>query len=252
MLRPLIMGNWKMNGTLAESRALVRQLCTLLEGNDSVDVCLCPPFTLLQETRDQIGLAAIFLGAQNAHHADKGAFTGEVSLPMLQEMDCTHVIVGHSERRLHAGETDAVIARKIFAAQTQGMTPVLCVGESLELRDSGEGERHVLAQVRNCLNGATAEPLVIAYEPIWAIGTGQAASAEQATQMQKAIRETLVDMYKDAGAGVRLLYGGSVTAANISEYLSSEYVNGALVGGASLKAEEFASIVRQAGEQCRV
>ena len=246
------MGNWKMNGTLAESRTLVRQLCTLLEGNDSVDVCLCPPFTLLQETRDQIGLAAILLGAQNAHHAEKGAFTGEVSLSMLQEIDCTHVILGHSERRLHAGETDTVIARKVSATQSQGMTPVLCVGESLELRDSGDGESHVLAQIRNCLDGAKVDPLVIAYEPIWAIGTGRAASAEQATQMLKAIRETLVNIYGEAGASVRLLYGGSVTATNISEYLSSQYANGALVGGASLKAEEFASIVRQAGDQCRV
>lgn len=252
MLKPLIMGNWKMNGTLAESRTLVRQLCTLLEGNDSVDVCLCPPFTLLQETRDQIGLAAILLGAQNAHHAEKGAFTGEVSLSMLQEIDCTHVILGHSERRLHAGETDTVIARKVSATQSQGMTPVLCVGESLELRDSGDGESHVLAQIRNCLDGAKVDPLVIAYEPIWAIGTGRAASAEQATQMLKAIRETLVNIYGEAGASVRLLYGGSVTATNISEYLSSQYANGALVGGASLKAEEFASIVRQAGDQCRV
>ena len=186
-----------MNGTLAASRVLVRQLCTLLEGNDNVDVCLCPPFTLLQETRDQIGLAAILLGAQNAHHADKGAFTGEVSLLMLQELDCTHVILGHSERRLYAAETDEDIARKVLAAQSQGITPVLCVGESLDVRDNGDGERHVLAQVRNCLAGAQAKPLVIAYEPIWAIGTGRAASAEQAAQMLKAIRETLVNMYQD-------------------------------------------------------
>ncbi|KAF0195163.1 MAG: triosephosphate isomerase (TIM) [Bacillota bacterium] len=240
------MGNWKMNGTLAEGRAFVRQLCTLLEGSSNVDVCLCPPFTLLQEIRDQIGLTAIFLGAQNVHHADKGAFTGEVSIPMLQELDCTYVILGHSERRSYVGETDAMIARKILAAQSWGITPVLCVGESLEVRDNGEGERHVLAQVRNCLDGAQAEPLVIAYEPIWAIGTGRAASTAQAAQMLKAIREALVSMYKDAGASVRLLYGGSVTAANISEYLASEYANGALVGGASLQAEEFASIVRQA------
>ena len=246
------MGNWKMNGTLAESRALVRQLCTLLENNNKVDVCVCPPFTLLRETRDEIGLAALLLGAQNVHYADKGAFTGEVSLPMLQEVDCTHVILGHSERRMYAGETDTVIARKVAAAQSWGITPVLCVGESLDVRDKGEGEMHVLAQVRNCLEGAQVEPLVIAYEPLWAIGTGRAASADQASQMLKAIRETLVSMYQDKGESVRLLYGGSVTSANIAEYLASDYANGALVGGASLKAEEFAAIVRQAGEHHRV
>lgn len=217
-----------------------------------VDVCLCPPFTLLQETRDQIGLAAIYLGAQNAHYADKGPYTGEISLPMLQELDCTHVILGHSERRMHEGETDTSIARKVFAAQSRGITPVLCVGESLEVRDKGEGEKHVLAQVRNSLAGAKPDPLVIAYEPIWAIGTGRAASAEQASEMLRAIRETLVSMYQDAGNSVRLLYGGSVTSANIGEYLASDYADGALVGGASLNAEEFASVVKQAGERYHV
>jgi len=246
------MGNWKMNGTLAESEMLVRQLCMLLGDAKCVDVCICPPFTLLQQTRDQIGPSALNLGSQNAHHAAKGAYTGEVSLPMLHELGCTYVILGHSERRLQAAEGDGLIARKVQAAQNWGITPVLCVGESLEVRDSGAGESYVLAQLRNCVAAAKAEPLVIAYEPLWAIGTGRAASAEQVTQMLNAIRRTLVSIYGAAGEAVRLLYGGSVTATNISEYLASPSVNGALVGGASLKAEEFASIVRQAGDSRRV
>lgn len=241
-----------MNGMLAEGEKLTRQLCLALAHNQGVDVCLCPPFTLLHSVKNWIGEAAVTVGAQNAHFAAKGAFTGEISLPMLKELGCSYVLLGHSERRQHLGEANALIAQKLTAAQAQGIIPVLCVGESLEVRDSGAGEAYVLNQLRECLVDSKAAPLVVAYEPIWAIGTGRAASALQAEQMLSAVRRELVVMFGAAGAAVRLLYGGSVTAANIGQYLASEHVNGALVGGASLKAEEFAAIVRQAEERHHV
>lgn len=227
-----------MNGKLAESETLVRQLVELLPESDT-EVCLCPPYTLTYLAGQWLQGSHIKLGAQNAHYAEKGAYTGEVSLPMLEELGCSYVILGHSERRMQASEDDEAIARKLKAAQAVGITPILCVGETLEQRDSGQGEQFVLAQVRSALREAKDSPLVVAYEPIWAIGTGRAASSEQATEMLTAIRRELGPV----GSTTRLLYGGSVTSANIAEYMKTSAIDGALVGGASLKAVEFASLV---------
>jgi len=248
VLKPLIMGNWKMNGKLAESEMLVRQLVTLVDGCSKVEVCLCPPFTLLLPAKAWLESSNIVLGAQNAHFAEKGAFTGEISPHMLQELGCSYVILGHSERRLFALENDELLAQKVQAVQSLGLTPVLCVGESLEQRENGQGEEYVLSQLRRSLALAEASPLVIAYEPTWAIGTGRAASVKEAEPMLFSIRHTLVDMFGKAGLEVRLLYGGSVTSANIGEYMDIACVNGALVGGASLKAQEFAAIVSRVEE----
>lgn len=238
-----------MNCTLAESEKLIRQLVLLLTGVTQVDVCLCPPFTALAQAKSLLGNSSCHLGAQNAHFAEKGAYTGEVSLAMLQELGCSYVIVGHSERRMYFGETDESVARKVQSAQSMGITPVLCVGESLDLRDSGQGEAYVLEQLRHGLALAAGVcPLVVSYEPLWAIGTGRAASASQVEDMLCLIKTELVSIFGDGGREVRLLYGGSVTAQNIGEFLSSDIVGGALVGGASLKAQEFAAMVRLAGD----
>jgi len=250
--RPIIAANWKMHKTHLEAIQAVQKLSYLLDPADAerVEVVVCPPFTALRSVQtlleaDRLPYA---LGAQNVHPAEKGAFTGEVSTPMLNALRCGFVIVGHSERRQLFGETDDQVAKKLRAVVDAGMTPILCVGETLEERDGGRTEDKVVGQVRSALAGLAPEQAgatVIAYEPIWAIGTGRNASAEDAGQVVRLIRETVGAVASaEAAATVRIQYGGSVKAANIREFMAHPDIDGALVGGASLDPEEFALIVK--------
>ena len=250
--RPVIAANWKMYKTHLESIQDVQKLSYLVDAGDAerVEVVICPPFTALRSVQtviesDRLPFA---LGAQNCHFEDKGAYTGEVSPAMLSALKCAFVIVGHSERRQHFGETDEVVAKKVRAVYANGMTPILCVGESLEERDAGRTEEMVTSQVRAGLLGldaARAGSLVIAYEPIWAIGTGRNAEPTDAGEVIRLIRETLASLYsKEVAAAVRVQYGGSVKAGNIRGFMAHPEIDGALVGGASLDPEEFALILK--------
>jgi triosephosphate isomerase len=250
--RPVIAANWKMYKTHLESIQDVQKLSYLVDAGDAerVEVVICPPFTALRSVQtviesDRLPFA---LGAQNCHFEDKGAYTGEVSPAMLSALKCAFVIVGHSERRQHFGETDEVVAKKVRAVYANGMTPILCVGESLEERDAGRTEEKVTSQVRAGLLGldaARAGSLVIAYEPIWAIGTGRNAEPTDAGEVIRLIRETLASLYsKEVAAAVRVQYGGSVKAGNIRGFMAHPEIDGALVGGASLDPEEFALILK--------
>jgi triosephosphate isomerase len=250
MRRPILAGNWKMHNTLDEAVALVAGLKSELATFDhsQVDVVVCPPFTALTAVRRAIGDTAIGLGAQNMYWEHQGAFTGEISPPMLKEL-CQYVILGHSERRQYFGETDEGVNRKIHAALGYDLTPIVCVGENLAQNQAGETVAFVGGQVRNASRGVSERQvmsLIFAYEPIWAIGTGVPATGEGANEIiVKAIRGVLAELYDDEAAGqVRIQYGGSVKPANIHEFMSQPEIDGALVGGACLKADSFASIVR--------
>jgi triosephosphate isomerase len=252
MRKPVLAGNWKMHNTLGEAKDLVLGLKAELATFDhsTVDVVVCPPFTALTSVREAIGEAAIGLGAQNVFWEPKGAFTGEISPVMLREL-CEYVIVGHSERRQFFGETDDSVNKKIHVAFEYSLTPIVCVGENLEQNRSGETVSFVGGQVRAALKGVSAEQvpgLIIAYEPIWAIGTGMAATGDGANGIiGQAIRSVLEEMYGPVAAQhVRIQYGGSVKPANIHEFMSQPEIDGALVGGACLKADSFADIVRGA------
>jgi triosephosphate isomerase len=250
--RPIIAANWKMHNTHLEAIQSVQKLSYLVDSSDAerVEVVICPPFTALRSVQTVIeGDRLPFgLGAQNCHFQEKGAFTGEVSPGMLSALKCGYVIVGHSERRQHFGETDGVVAKKVKAVYGNGMTPILCVGESLEERDSGRTEEKVTSQVRGSLSAADASKvgsLVVAYEPIWAIGTGRNAEPTDAGEVVRLIRDTLATMYsKNVADEVRVQYGGSVKAGNIRGFMAHPEIDGALVGGASLDPEEFALIVK--------
>jgi triosephosphate isomerase len=250
--RPVIAANWKMHKTHLEAIQAVQKLSYLLDKQDAekVEVVMCPPFTALRSIQvliegDRLGYV---LGAQNVSGEEKGAFTGEVSAPMLAALKCGYVIVGHSERRQLFGETDEVVTMKVRAVLREGMTPILCVGETLEEHDAGRAEDKVAGQVRAALSGLDAEragAFVIAYEPIWAIGTGRNAEPADAGEIIGLIRRTVGSMFgDDAAASVRVQYGGSVKAGNIREFMAHPEIDGALVGGASLDPEEFALIVR--------
>jgi len=250
--RPIIAANWKMNKTHLEAIRDVQKLSYLLDRGDAeqVEVVICPAFTALRAVQTLIDSDRLpyGLGAQNVHHEEKGAFTGEVSPPMLQALKCGYVIVGHSERRQLFGETDEVVNKKVRAVFSHAMVPILCVGETLEERDTGATEEKVVGQVRRDLQGVTpadAARLVVAYEPIWAIGTGRNAEPADAGQVVGLIRETLSSSYsKDVADAVRVQYGGSVKAGNIRDFMAHPEIDGALVGGASLDPEEFALIVK--------
>ena len=250
--RPVIAANWKMHKTHLETIQVVQKLSYLLDTDDTerVEVVICPPFTALRSAQTVIeGDRMPFgLGAQNCHFEAKGAFTGEVAPGMLAALKCSHVIVGHSERREHFAETDEMVAKKVGAVFGAGMTPILCVGESLAERDSDRTEAKVTGQVRAALSGldaARARSLVVAYEPIWAIGTGRNAEPADAGQVVGMIRETLASVFSTEVAGaVRIQYGGSVKAGNIRDFMAHPDIDGALVGGASLDPEEFALIVK--------
>jgi triosephosphate isomerase len=250
--KPIVAANWKMHKTHLEAIQAVQKLGYLVTADDteSVEVVVCPPFTAMRSVQtliesDRLPFA---LGAQNVHWEDRGAFTGEVSARMLAARKCAYVIVGHSERRQLFGETDETVAKKIKAVFAHGMTPIACVGESLAERDAGRTDERVSGQVRAGLGGLDpdrARTLVVAYEPIWAIGTGRNAEPSDAGQVIGLIRETLAEMYsQDVAQAVRVQYGGSVKAGNIRTFMAHPEVDGALVGGASLDPEEFALIVR--------
>jgi triosephosphate isomerase (TIM) len=250
--RPVIAANWKMHKTHLEAIQAVQKLSYLLDKRDSdrVEVVICPPFTALRsiQTLLEADKLAYGLGAQNVHWEEKGAFTGEVSPLMLAALKCRYVIVGHSERRQLFGETDQTVAKKVRAAFGAGMAPILCVGESLEERDSGRTESKVVAQVKAALAGAEparVSEAVLAYEPIWAIGTGRNASPSDAGEVIALIRRTVVSMFSAQTAeAMRIQYGGSVKPGNIREFMAHPEIDGALVGGASLDPEEFALIVK--------
>ena len=254
MRTPVLAGNWKMHKTLDEAVILVKGLKSELASFDhsKVDVVVCPPFTALTTVRQAIGDAAIGLGAQNMYWEPQGAFTGEVSPLMLKEL-CQFVILGHSERRQYFDETDEGVNHKIHAAFEHGLIPIVCVGENLEQNKAGETVGFVGGQVRGALKNVSAEGvtrLIFAYEPIWAIGTGVPATGEGANEIiAKAIRGVLSELYGDAvAAQIRIQYGGSVKPANVHEFMSQPEIDGALVGGACLKADSFADIVRGAIE----
>ena len=249
MPRTLIAGNWKMNTTPAEAVALAGAIRSSLDGvsTGDIDVAVFPPLISLLRVRDMLEGSPVRVGAQNIHHEDSGAFTGEISSPMLAGI-CDYVLAGHSERRRLFGEDDESVNLKVLAALRHGLRPVLCVGETLAQREAGDAAKVVASQVRGGLSGMVdITPVVVAYEPVWAIGTGQAATPETASDiMQGAIQATLREMFGPDAEGVPLLYGGSVNPANASGFLAQPAIHGALVGGASLEAGQFAGIVKAA------
>jgi triosephosphate isomerase len=244
---PILAGNWKMHKTVGEALALVEEL---LVGGSSADreVVVCPPYTALAPVGARLAGTAIALGAQDVFHETHGAYTGAIAPAMLTDVGCRYVIVGHSERRQYFGDTDASVNKKLHAALKHGLRPIMCVGESKPQRDAGAAEAIVTAQVRAGLADVPATALgelVIAYEPIWAIGTGDTATAADAQAMHAAIRATLADLYDAAGAAaVRIQYGGSVKPDNVDELMAQPDIDGALVGGASLTAASFLRIVQ--------
>ena len=247
MRTPIIAGNWKLYKTVGEAVELVRELLGGLGDIAEREVVICPPFTALYALRPLLVGTNLQLGAQDLFYETQGAYTGAIAPAMLADVGCRYVIVGHSERRQLFGDTDASVNRKLHAALAGKLRPIMCVGESKPQRDSGEAEPIVTAQVRAGLSNLAAEQLaelVIAYEPIWAIGTGDTATAADAQAMHLAIRTTLAELYSDALAqSVRIQYGGSVKPDNVDELMAQPDIDGALVGGASLKADSFLRIV---------
>ncbi len=250
MRTPVIAGNWKLFKTAPEAIGLVTGLVPLIAGKSGVEVVIAPVFTVLDRVRSAIAGSGIHLAAQDCFWEEEGAFTGEVSPKMLIDAGCTHVIIGHSERRQYFGETDATVNRKIHAAGVAGLTVLFCVGETLEERESGNTFNVLRTQIAGGLAGvgtAAMERVIVAYEPVWAIGTGRTASDEQAQEAHAFIRSELHSLYGPAtAAATRILYGGSVKPENIGGLIAQNDIDGALVGGASLKAESFAVLVNAA------
>ncbi len=246
MRKPLIAGNWKMNTNLNEATSLVRAMLSELDKIAGVEKVLCPPFISLAAVKELIKNTTIHLGAQNMHFEDKGAYTGEISPLMLLDL-CQFVILGHSERRQYFAETNEIISKKVKKAMEFGLNPILCVGESLKDNESGKTEQIITRQVKAGLSGINPTgKMVIAYEPIWAIGTGRAATGKQANDTIGLIRNTVTRVWdSDTAQAIRILYGGSVTSSNIAEFIAEPEIDGALVGGASLKANDFVSVVSQ-------
>jgi triosephosphate isomerase len=245
--RPIVAGNWKMNTTLAEAVGLADAVRAAVDDVAAVDRVVCPPSIWLVAVGSRLDGSSVGLGAQNVHWEEKGAFTGEISPVMLSGL-CSHVIVGHSERRQYFGEDDSAVNRKVKAALAHGLAPIACVGEDLAQYEAGQTLEVVGRQVRACLDGVQpTDRLVLAYEPIWAIGTGRPATAAGANEVIGAIRRIVGDMWsRSAAEQVRVQYGGSVTAASAAELFAQPEIDGALVGGASLKPADFAAIVRAA------
>jgi triosephosphate isomerase len=245
---PFMAGNWKMNKAVGESVDLVRELKSSVAGVKGVEVAVAPPFTALHAVRKELEGSSIRLAAQNLYWEEKGAYTGEVSALMLKEVGCQYVIIGHSERRQYFGETDATVNKRLKAALGQGLGPIFCIGETLKEREEGKTFAVMGAQMENGLKGIVEremERVVIAYEPVWAIGTGKTATPEQAEEVHRFIRQRLGNLFTAGIAEkVRIQYGGSVTPENVKGLMSQEDIDGALVGGASLKSEIFTKIVR--------
>ncbi len=250
MRKSLVAGNWKMNGSRESARVLVEGIKAGLGSVGGVDVVVCPPSVYLSEVGQLLAGAPIKLGAQNVSEQSGGAFTGEISALMLADVGCQYVIVGHSERRALYGEDDATIAKKVIAVANAGLIPILCVGELLEEREAGVTERVVACQLDVLLESqdglAALSQAVIAYEPVWAIGTGMTATPEQAQDVHSFIRQRIAAKDANLASSVQILYGGSVKGANAAELFANEDIDGGLIGGASLSAEEFLTICRAA------
>ncbi len=246
MRRPVVAANWKLNGSLEMADSLVSAVNSHSDGLQGVDVVICPPFTYLANVKRHITAANVFLGAQSVSEYQSGAYTGEVSAEMLVEMGCQYCIVGHSERREYFAETDAIVANKFLRIQAAELTPILCVGESLAQREQGVMQETIVRQVRAVVEKAGIANMrnaVLAYEPIWAIGTGKTATPEQAQDVHEMIRSEIAAQSVEVAKGIRILYGGSVNANNAAELFSKPDIDGGLIGGASLDAEQFNAIV---------
>ncbi|MBP7212828.1 MAG: triose-phosphate isomerase [Anaerolineaceae bacterium] len=246
--KAMVAGNWKMNKTLGETATLLTELKPLLAEFDNVDLVVCPPFVDLSLAFEMLKDSKIKVGAQNLHWENSGAYTGEVSAPMLKDI-CSYVIIGHSERRAMFGESDETVNKKIFAALSAGLQPIVCVGETLEENEAGQTGEVVGRMVREGLKGLSREEavkIVLAYEPVWAIGTGKTATPEQANAVHKdIIRPILREMFgEEVGDALRILYGGSVKPSNAAELFGQSDIDGGLIGGASLKADDFLGIVK--------
>ena len=245
---PFMAGNWKMNKTVGEAVELVKELKVSIAGAEGVEVAVAPPFTALYAVRKELEGSSIRLAAQNLYWEEKGAYTGEISSLMLKELGCHYVIIGHSERRQYFGEMDVTVHKKIKAALSQGLNPILCIGETLKEREDEKTFTVIDSQVGNGLKGIgerETERMVIAYEPVWAIGTGKTATPQQAEEVHQFIRQGLEKLYtREVAEEVRIQYGGSVTPESVKGLMSQNNIDGALVGGASLKSEPFSKIVR--------
>lgn len=248
MRKPIIAGNWKMNKTIPEAKALVSAMISKLGGFNDVEVVFCPPFTALSTVKELLKGTPYGLGAQDLFWKESGAYTGEVSPLMLKDIGCDYVIIGHSERRQYFGETDETVNQKAKAALAVGIKPIICVGESLAQREAGETNALIKNQTEKALDGidAAAIPqIVIAYEPIWAIGTGKSSSSKDANDVISLIRKTVANKFNsNVAEQMRIQYGGSVKPENIKEYMGQSDIDGALVGGASLEADSFEKLVK--------
>ena len=253
MRKIIIAGNWKMNKTISEAMELVNGLKRELSGIENIDIVVIPPYTALGEISDMLTNSNIRLGAQDLYWEEKGAFTGEVSATMLKDVGAEYVVIGHSERRTYFGETNESVNKKVKAALNAGLLPIMCIGERLEQRESGKAFDVIKDHLEGGLKDISGEDLpkvIIAYEPVWAIGTGKTATPGQAEEAHKYIRKLLSDMYDETVAGsVRIQYGGSVKPENIKELISEPDIDGALVGGASLKVEQFVPIAKESSKR---
>ena len=246
MRKPIIAGNWKMHKTIAEAVEFVNEIKGKVNNTD-VEAVICAPFTLLKDLKEATKGTPIKIGAQNMHYADNGAFTGEISAPMLKELDIDYVLLGHSERRQYFNETNETVNKKVLKALEAGIDPILCIGETLEEREADKTKDVCKVQTEKALENVTAEDMkkvVIAYEPIWAIGTGKTATAEQANDVIAYVREVVKGLYgEEISEEVRIQYGGSVKPSNVSEIMNQTDIDGALVGGASLQPADFTELV---------
>ncbi|WP_250674446.1 triose-phosphate isomerase [Paraclostridium ghonii] len=246
MRKPIIAGNWKMHKTIAEAVEFVNEIKGKINNTD-VEAVICAPFTLLKDLKEATKGTPIKIGAQNMHYADNGAFTGEISAPMLKELDIDYVVLGHSERRQYFNETNETVNKKVLKALEAGIDPILCIGETLEEREADKTKDVCKVQTEKALENVTAQDMkkvVIAYEPIWAIGTGKTATAEQANDVIAYVREVVKGLYgEEISEEVRIQYGGSVKPSNVSEIMNQTDIDGALVGGASLQPADFTELV---------
>ena len=245
MRKPIIAGNWKMHKTIAEALEFVNEVKDRVN-NDKVEAVICAPFTLLKDLKQATKGTNIKIGAQNMHFEEKGAFTGEISPLMLKELDMDYVVIGHSERRQYFNETDETVNKKVLKALEVGIDPILCVGETLEEREAGNTKDVCKVQVEKALENVSKEDLakvVIAYEPVWAIGTGKTATSEDANDVIAYIREVVANLYGELANEVRIQYGGSVKPSNVAEIMNQSDIDGALVGGAILEANDYVELV---------
>jgi triosephosphate isomerase len=247
MRKPLMAGNWKMNKTVAEAVSVVKALKSSIADITDVEVLVCPTFTALYAVNNEVKGSNINIGAQNLFWESKGAFTGEISPTMVKDIGCSYVLIGHSERRQYFNETDETVNKKTKAALVAGLIPVICIGETLKEREQNITFKVIEKQIKEGLAGLTpqqAATIVIAYEPVWAIGTGKTATPDQAQEVHAFTRKVYSQMYSDASQKVRILYGGSVNPTNVSDLMKQPDIDGGLVGGASLKAESFTKLVK--------